>query len=40
MKLNQWAKYRWEDTEYLQEIANKEIEEAMKRQGYSASEID
>ena len=40
MKLNQWAKYRWEDTEYLQEIANKEIEEAVKRQGYSASEID
>ena len=40
MKLNQYRKYRWEDTEYLQELANKKIEETMKRQGYSAAEID
>lgn len=39
MKLNQWAKYRWKDTEFLQELANKRIEEAMKRQGYGAAEI-
>ena len=31
MKLNQYRKYRWEDTEYLQELANKKIEETMKR---------
>ena len=40
MKLNQFKKYRWSDTEYLQELANKKIEETMKRQGYSAQEID
>lgn len=40
MKLNQFKKYRWNDTEYLQELANKKIEETMKRQGYSAQEID
>ena len=39
MKLNQYRKYRWEDTEYLQELANKKIEETMKRQGYDAAEI-
>lgn len=40
MKLNQFKKYRWSDTEYLQELANKKIEETMKRQGYSMQEID
>lgn len=40
MKLNQWKKYRWADTAYLQEIANKKIEETMLRQGYSAAEVD
>lgn len=40
MKLNQFKKYRWNDTEYLQELANKKIEETMKRQGYSAQEIN
>ena len=39
MKLKQWRDYRWEHTEYLQEIANKKIEETMKRQGYDAVEI-
>jgi hypothetical protein len=31
MKLKQYKDYRWKDTEYLQEVANKEIEETMKR---------
>lgn len=40
MKLKQYKDYRWADTAHLQELANHEIEETMKRQGYSASEID
>lgn len=40
MKLKQWRDYRWEHTEYLQEIANKKIEETMKRQGYDAVQIN
>ena len=39
MKLKQWKEYRWKDTAFLQEQANHQIEETMKRQGYSASEI-
>ena len=39
MKLKQFSKFRWEDTAFLQEQANHEKEEAMKRQGFSASEI-
>lgn len=39
MKLKQWRDYRWCDTEFLQEVANAKTTEAMKRQGYSASEI-
>ena len=39
MKLKQYRDYRWKDTEFLQEVANKKIEETMKRQGYSAVEI-
>lgn len=39
MKLKQWKEYRWKDTEFLQELNNKKIEEAMKRQGYEATEI-
>ena len=39
MKLKQFRDYRWKDTEFLQEIANKRIEETMKRQGYEAAEI-
>jgi hypothetical protein len=31
VKLKQWREYRWKDTEFLQEIANKKIEETMKR---------
>ena len=40
MRMVQFNKWRWADTEYLQELANKKIEETMKRQGYSMSEID
>ena len=39
MKLKQWRDYRWKDTEFLQEVANKRIEETMKRQGYEAADI-
>ena len=39
MRLQQYKKFRWADTEFLQELANQRIEEAMKRQGYSAAEI-
>ena len=40
MKLNQYSDYRWKDTQYLQDEANHKVEETMKRQGYSAAEID
>jgi hypothetical protein len=30
MKLKQFGDYRWKDTEFLQEMANKKIKEAMK----------
>lgn len=39
MKLKQFKDYRWEHTEYLQELANHKIEETMKRQGYDAQQI-
>ena len=39
MKLKQWRDFRWKDNEFLQELANSKIEEAMKRQGYEAAEI-
>lgn len=39
MKLKQYKDYRWKDTEFLQELANSKIEQAMKRQGYDAAEI-
>ena len=39
MKLKQFRDYRWKDTEFLQEMANNKIEQAMKRQGYDAQEI-
>ena len=40
MKIKPNDKWRWKDTQYLQEIADHETEEAMKRQGYDAQEID
>ena len=39
MALKQYKDYRWSHTEFLQEMANKKIEETMKRQGYGADEI-
>ena len=39
MKLKQYRDFRWKDTEFLQDMANKKIEDAMKRQGYDAAEI-
>ena len=39
MKLKQYKEYRWKDTEFLQELANNKIEQAMKKQGYGAAEI-
>ena len=39
MKLKQWRDYRWKDTEFLQEMTNKKIEETMKRSGYDAQQI-
>lgn len=40
MKLKQWKDYRWKDTAFLQELADKNMEEAMKRQGFAAVEIE
>ena len=37
MKLKQFKDYSWKDTEFLQELANSKIEQAMKRQGYDAA---
>ena len=39
MKLKQFRDYRWKDTQHLQEVAQKRLEEAMKAQGYDAVEI-
>ena len=39
MQLKQYRDYRWADTEHLQQIEDLKKEQAMKRQGYSASEI-
>lgn len=40
MKLKQYKDYRWEHTEHLQALANKKIEETMKRSGYGREQID
>ena len=39
MKLKQWNKYRWKDSDFLQELANSKMEQAMKRQGFDAQQI-
>ena len=39
MKLKQFRDYRWEHTEFLQEMANSKMEQVMKQQGYDAAEI-
>lgn len=39
MQLTQWKDYRWKDNEFLQQLANNKIKQAMKDQGYEAAEI-
>ena len=39
MKLKQYKDYRWEHTEFLQQLTNNKIEQTMKRQGYDAAQI-
>lgn len=39
MKLKQWKEFRWSDSEYLQEVENNKIKQAMEKSGYSAAEI-
>lgn len=39
MRLKQFKDYRWNDTSFLQELADNRTEQTMKRQGYSAAEI-
>ena len=39
MKLKQWKQYRWADNDFLQELENHKLEEAMKKQGYGAAQI-
>lgn len=39
MKLKQWRDYRWKDTDFLRELSNAKIEQAMKQRGYDQQEI-
>ena len=39
MKLKQFKDFRWKDNDFLQELNNTKIEQAMKRQGYDGAEI-
>ena len=39
MKLKQFKEYRFEHTEFLQQLADAKLEQTMKRQGYDAAEI-
>ena len=39
MKLKQYKDFRWKHTQFLQDKANHDKEEAMKRQGFDAQEI-
>lgn len=39
MQLKQFKDFRWKDTEFLQDMKNKKIEETMKKQGYAATAI-
>lgn len=40
MKLKQYKEYRWKDNEFIQQMKNHELEQAMKKQGYERAEID
>lgn len=39
MKLKQYRDYRWKDNDFLAQVENAKIEDAMKRQGYSMADI-
>lgn len=39
MKIKQYKDFRWEDTENLNNLAEKRLKETMERQGYSAGQI-
>lgn len=39
MKLNQYERYRWKDTEFLQQMKKARIEQAMRNQGYEEAQI-
>lgn len=39
IRLNQYAKFRWKDSEFVQSIKKKEIEETMRRQGFDEQQI-
>ena len=39
MRLKQHSKYRWKDTEFIQELKNNEREQIMKKQGYDVQQI-
>lgn len=39
MRLKQHKDFRWKDTEFIQQVNNSKIEQAMKAQGYGAAEI-
>lgn len=39
MKLKQYKDYRWKDNEFLKQLAEKRIREAMQERGYDAAEI-
>lgn len=39
MKLNQWNRFRWKDSKFLQELEDNKIAEAMRLQGFSEGEI-
>jgi hypothetical protein len=40
MALKQWKDFRWKDTEFIQQMLEKKLEETMKAQGYDAQEIE
>ena len=40
MQLKQWRDYRWKDSDYLQELERNKTEQAMKRAGYDAQQIN
>jgi hypothetical protein len=39
MKLKQFRDYRWADNEFLQEVADTKMRQAMERQGFKPAEI-